>query len=63
MFALLKATRSKRRFTIPQKATAALLRWGPNRVKKAIDVLISEGWVVRVDCKKYEQTRYAWGRL
>ena len=63
MFALLKATRSKQPFTIPQKATADLLRWGPNRVKKAIDVLISEGWVVRVDSKKYEQSRYAWGRL
>lgn len=44
LYAVLRATRKGARFEIPQKATAARLGWGSDRrVKKAIDVLISEG--------------------
>lgn len=44
LLAHLKATRGgKRTFTIPQKATAQILGWGSNRVKKAIDNLINTG--------------------
>ena len=44
LYAVLRATRKKARFEIPQKATARRLGWrSDRRVKKAIDVLISEG--------------------
>nr|CAD6617249.1 hypothetical protein RKHAN_03336 [Rhizobium sp. Khangiran2] len=44
LLSLLHATRTKREFEIPQKATAKYLHWGSDRrVKKAIDFLISEG--------------------
>ncbi|MFC3162854.1 bifunctional DNA primase/polymerase [Ciceribacter thiooxidans] len=44
LYVALRATRKRARFEIPQKATATRFRWGSDRrVKKAIDVLISEG--------------------
>jgi hypothetical protein len=45
LFALLKATRATRKFTIPQHATADLLGWGTRQVKKAIDHLIDQGYL------------------
>lgn len=42
---LLKTTRSTKRFTIEQKATAKTLGWGSNRLKKAIDALIAAGGI------------------
>jgi hypothetical protein len=48
LLALLEATRTKKTFTIEQKATAKLFGWGSNRVKKAIDDLLEQGHLSKV---------------
>lgn len=57
---------NKRTFTIPQKDTAKFLGWGPNRVAKAINVLIQQGLISLVRTGGITGTRrmpsqYRWG--
>ena len=40
LYALLKSTRNQEPFTVPQEATARLLNWGKEPLRKAIDDLI-----------------------
>lgn len=65
LLALLKATRTNKHFTIPQKATAKRIGWGSNRLKKAIDALITAGWIRTVPStgtrRFCELTRYEYG--
>lgn len=56
-----KLTRTRKTFTIPQKATAERLRWGSDRVKKAIDELLCAGYIRIVQQEFHAQTKYGWG--
>ncbi|CDX45297.1 hypothetical protein MPLSOD_90066 [Mesorhizobium sp. SOD10] len=61
LLAVLKTTRAKKTFEIPQKATAARLGWGSDRVKKAIDGLLAAGYI-RIASRQMRNSTSTLGR-